>query len=309
MRHVLSSAFIGVVFSMIALPAILIAQATKQGASLQPTSALPARVPYRLISGIVTLEASIASGKPIRSALDTGLTTCIASEKLAEAARMTRLDAQLLQAPLGPLTVTTSSPINLRIGSAMFSSVPMSIGDVGSQISSDRSLEWPELWIGLPVLMSCAIVLDPTDSSATLIDSGAPPPRGSRLISIEVRDGRIEAPVILNGKGPESWTVSTATPGTVVSSRLAKLIQPKVENLRDVKTSSGRMVRIGASKFEDLRLGSVKINGVTAVVPATDGPEVAGVIGTDVLLRHVVYINCAKRQMALAPRRAQRGQN
>lgn len=268
-----------------------------QDAAVSNATALPIRVRYSVDKGIVIVEAHLGSGLPIRSGIDTGLPVCVVSKRLAAERGIAFDEPVLLRHPLGTLDAVRAGRLSVRIGGLMLERVPFVVSDIAARLSATHGPGMPELWLGLPAVAPCAVTIDPAASVITFARPDAPPPRGARIAPLDISSGRMEAPVRVNGGAARPWIVSTGLPGTIVPGDIIEGSGLSAANAREVQGPSGAAVRVGVVALKEITIGTAKLSDVNAVAVLSGDDKVAGVLGTDVLLRSQVYINCARRQI------------
>jgi hypothetical protein len=263
---------------------------------------LPARVGYSLQQGAVTVDAHLGVGLPERAYLDTALPACVVSPQLVQEKGWARGGEVTIAGPLGLLDATALRSSGARLGPYAVENLPFVSADMAARLTGAERADMPRLWLGLAALSPCAVTLDPGSSTITFARPETAPPRGSHVIPMDISRGRIEVQARINNAAMRSWIVSTAISGTLLPPEGLGAAAQEAGPPREVRSPSGGKARIAEVEVKELAIGAAKISGVRAVAVVGGEWTPTGVVGTDVLLRHQVYINCSRRQIALAPR-------
>jgi len=126
--------------------------------------------------------------------------------------------------------------------------------------------------------------------------------------------GRILAPVHIDGVGERLFILDTAAGASLISSGLrADLdLDPGAEKTRRVRGATG-VTRLDYVRLSRLRLGDVEARGLWTLVadlaefaPA-GGREVAGILGVDILSRRDLRLDLARGVLTLRPPQARPG--
>lgn len=267
-------------------------------------STLPARLRIQIEDGLILAEAGLGTGKSVRAAVDIGLPAVIACPELIEE-RGLIADAQeeILQLALGSFPARSVGPVLVRLGSAVFEDVPLRMADVRHFLSASHAATLPLLWLGIPCFAGTCVVVDPEGGFLSLLPQDTAPPRLARSFPIEIAAQGVLVPVRVANQPPQQWIVSTATKGCLVPYETVRALNLPVENQRVVITPEGSPVRIGTVALKEVSVGPVRVGGVSAVTVLMGQQSAHGVLGTDVLLRHSVWVNYPRRMMSLGPRR------
>jgi len=247
------------------------------------------------------VDAHLGPGLPERAYLDTALPACVAAPALAQEKGWARGGDVAIAGPLGLLEAAALRSTGARIGPYAVDNLPFVSADMAARLTGGERKELPRLWLGLAVLSPCAVTLDPASSTITFSRPETAPPRGSQVIPMDLSRGRIEVQAQIGGTAARPWIVSTAIAGTLLPPGGLGAAAQEGTALREVRSPSGAKARIAEVEVKELTIGTAKVRGVRAIAVMGGEWTPTGVIGTDVLLRDQVYINCSRRQLAIGP--------
>jgi len=269
-------------------------------------SVLPTRSIYKLESGVLTVEANLGSGLPVRAALDTGLPVSVITTDLASGRGLNPGGGVTLDTPLGSVPGNNCGSLTVRISTLILESMPFVAADLPGVLTVTQRSALPSLWLGMPVFAPCVVMINPDDHVVVFLRPEATLPRAAKTTPLDLTPRGMQVQARVNGSGSRAWTVSTGSPGTLIPLDLVKSLGLQVDNEREVRSPTGGKCRIGTVTLKELTVGSVKFNNVRAVT-VVSGHEIAvGVLGTDILLRHQLYMNCGRRLIGFVPRKLER---
>jgi len=269
-------------------------------------SVLPTRSVYKLENGVLTVEANLGSGLPVRAALDTGLPVSVLTTDLASGRGLHPGGGVTLDTPLGSVLGNDCGSLTVRINTLILEGMPFVATDLPNVLTITRRSALPGLWLGMPVFGACVAMINPDDHVVVFLPPEATLPRAAKTTPLDLTPRGMQVQARVNSSGSRAWTVSTGSPGTLIPLDLVKSLGLQVENEREVRSPTGGKCRIGTVTLKELTVGSVRFNNVRAVT-VVSGHEIAvGVLGTDILLRHQLYINCGRRLIGFVPRKLER---
>ncbi|MFW5662019.1 MAG: retropepsin-like aspartic protease, partial [Oceanicaulis sp.] len=131
-------------------------------------------------------------------------------------------------------------------------------------------------------------------------------PSREHVVELLHHDGRILAPVHIEGVGERLFILDTAAGASLISSSLRDALQldPAEVRTRRVRGATG-VTRLDYVRLAGLRFGDVHARGLWTLVgdldefaPA-DGREVAGILGVDILARRDLRLDLAEGVLTL----------
>ncbi|MBM3493659.1 MAG: hypothetical protein FJX72_04955 [Armatimonadetes bacterium] len=277
---------------------------------LSTGSALPARVPFTVKDGAVTVEAALGAGVPFRAVVDIGMADCVVSQTLAKERGLTGVGEVMIAAPLGHLRVAPAGAHTLRFGRTQIEALPLCVADPYAQQSDVPRPDGPALWVGTAALALFALEFDPQSLQLSLESRDLlAPARAGRPIPFTLNEGRAEVRATAGAGNEFRAILSTGTRGTLIPASAARKLKPEPGTERTVKGLGGGTVRIGAVRLKELAIGPAKVADVVAVAVlegSADQSDDVGVIGTDALLRFRIRVDYGRSQLVLTPVRARK---
>lgn len=239
--------------------------------------------------------------------LDTGLNADAirpddgARLQLADLKRTVRVDT---------LQTTHAAPearlSSLRIGGMTVENMPAALLDVPALLSNTPHPDAPPGWLGAPFLSAFQVTFD--FSSHTLIlnppNTRLPVVKGTVVVPLTLRDGRIWASVTAPGAGTFSALIDTGAVGTLLPGAIADKLKLKSEKSSVIRVN-GKDGKASTALAPRLRLGKAELKDVPVVFLAPDVPDgfdrSLGVLGMDFLSHYKIAISYSEKKMALYP--------
>ncbi|HZT40683.1 MAG TPA: aspartyl protease family protein [Chthonomonadaceae bacterium] len=275
--------------------------------TLAKGSIMPALVPFQFWNGLMVVDAYV-NGKDRESfVIDTGLN--------ADAIRPedgTRLQLADLKRPVRVDTLQTTSEAqevripSLRMGTMTVENMPAASIDIAALLSNTPHPDAPPGWLGFPFLSAFQVTIDFSSHILALNppNTRLPVVKGTVVVPISLRDGRIWANVTAPGAGTFSALVNTGAVGTLLPGAIADKLKLKSDNSSVIHVN-GKDGKAFSATAPRLRLGKAELKDVPVVFLAKDVPSgfdrSLGVLGMDFLSHFKVTISYAQKKMALIP--------
>ena len=111
---------------------------------------------------------------------------------------------------------------------------------------------------------------------------------------------RMTVPVMVNGQGPYSFIVDTASDRTTVSQTLAATLNLPAKGSLSVDSATGLDV-VPSVEIDRLQVGSREIRGIRAPVFSQHNIGAAGLLGIDALADQNIVMDFRTKQMTIQP--------
>jgi predicted aspartyl protease len=184
--------------------------------------------------------------------------------------------------------------------------MPAAMLDVSALLSNTPHPEAPPGWLGSPFLSAFQINID-FGSHILMLNPPStrlPVAKGTIVVPVTLRDGRIWANVTAPGAGTFSALIDTGAVGTLLPGAIADKLKLKSDKSSMIR-ANGKEGKAYTAIAPHLRIGKAEIKDVPVVFLDKDVPagfdRGLGVLGMDFLSHFKVTISYAQKKMALIP--------
>ncbi len=218
-------------------------------------------VKFRLrTNGRIILPVRINDGETLEFLLDTGATTTTLTSETARRLKLEPIAYTEVDTPTGTITIPQGSLTRITIGERAVSNVKVYWTDMAILDTIDRRIAGV---LGLNFLRQFNFTIDFAQKKISLMDGSASSIKGDR-IPMQIEGGRILVGLTLDGMSVRLALDSGASNVFLYSSGCRKLgtrVKPSDNAMQAVST--GGSVSIETAAVDNLRVGNVKLDGLT----------------------------------------------
>lgn len=269
--------------------------------SLASTSLLPTTMPYRLVSGLIVVDAALGAGLPRPAAIDTGLPNLLIEAEAAKRLSLKGGDPHAVQSLYGPLEVSDLPAQSIRLGQTMIDNMPIGAAARMGVLSGRHPPETPDLWLGTALFELLTVTLEPARSQIIFTAAAAPLPPKAPTVPFELKNGAMIVSAKANGKASFSAIIDTGAFGLLLPASVTTELKLKPAAVVQVTLPDGKPGKVAEVTLKELSIGPIKHKDVRAltILEGSPGPIGSyGIIGSDLLLKHRVTFSFAHRKLA-----------
>jgi predicted aspartyl protease len=269
------------------------------------------RVTFRLAGSkqaLILVPVFVDGRGPYSFVMDTGATTTVVSNELADALALPRGQTQDGRGAAGKMTLVESRLPSLTVGHQILDSVPVSVTDLsflgramGEQVDGA---------LGYSFLKHFVMTLDYATNALTLRRPVADMERSLSETEIAFRyanaeDPLLVVPTLVNEKGPYDFALDTGASRTVISLDLAAEFGLATEKISQMTAGGGsgtvsrlqlRSLAIGAARQENLAAAA---SDFLTQLNAELGTKLHGIVGYDFLRHYRVTLDYPREALTL----------
>jgi predicted aspartyl protease len=245
---------------------------------------------------------------PYSFVMDTGATTTVVSNELADALALPRGEKQDGRGAAGKMTLVESRLLSLTVGHQTLDSLPVSVTDLsflgramGEQVDGA---------LGHSFLKHFVMTLDYATNGLTLRR-----PVGSRERGLDEReiafrwanaeDPLLVVPTLVNERGPYDFALDTGASRTVISLELAAEFGLTTEKISQM-TAGGGNGTVSRVQLNSLAIGAARQENLAAAASdfltqlnAELGSKLHGIVGYDFLRHYRVTLDYPREALTL----------
>ena len=257
---------------------------------------------------LILLPVFVDGRGPYSFVLDTGATSTVVSNELADALALPRGETQDGRGATGKMTLMKSQLPSLTVGKETIESLPVSVTDLsflgramGAQVDGA---------LGHSFLRHFAMTLDYAANALTLRRSVGGTERVLDESEIAFRwpnaeDPLVVVPVFVNEKGPYDFALDTGASRTVISLGLAAEFGLTTEKISKL-TAGGGNGTVSRVQLSSLAVGAARQENLAAAASdfltqlnAELGSKLQGIVGYDFLRHYRVTLNYPRWVLSL----------
>jgi hypothetical protein len=269
--------------------------------SVAKTSLLPTTMPYRLVSGLIVIDAALGAGLPRPAAIDTGLPAVLLEAEAAKRLSLKSGEPHKIRSLYGPLEVADLPAQSIRLSQTMIDNMRVGAAARMGVLSGRHPVDSPDLWLGTPLFEQLTVTLEPARSQVIFSAADAPMPPKAPFVPFELKNGAMTVQAKADGKETFSAIVDTGAFGLLIPASVAAKLKLKPAAVVQVTLPDGKVGKVAEVTLKELAIGPMKFKDVRALYitegdPGPIGPY--GIIGADLLLRHRVTFSFAHHRLA-----------